>query len=246
MAAAFEDAYRGRYGLAPVGEPAETVVLFAGEAAYRAFQEREAQLAGLAASGHTVPGPVALFDGGRGRAEVAGTLVHELAHLLNRRAIGPALPSWLDEGIADDLALSRIDEAGRLAPGTLGGAVVQEGHRRELFGAPAVLHRLAAGIEEERLRPLPELLDLDWGPFVAGAGARLHYAQASFWVRYLLDGEGGALAPAFRAFLAGVAAGGSVAPEALRSRLSRSWEELEAGFRAWLLAEEAAMAAAAT
>ena len=244
VAAGFEPTYRARYGLAPVGEPAETVVLFADEAAYRGFQEREGRLAGLAASGHTSQGLVALFDGGRRRAEVGGTLVHELTHLLNRRAIGPALPSWLDEGIADELALSRIDEAGRLAPGTLGGAVVVEGFRRQFFGGPAALHRLAEGVEAGTLRPLPELLDLEWAAFVAGGGARLHYAQASFWVRYLLEGEGGTLAPAFRAFLAGVAAGGSVAPEALRARLGQSWEELEAGYRAWVLAEESGASSA--
>ncbi|HEX5758254.1 MAG TPA: hypothetical protein VF121_03590 [Thermoanaerobaculia bacterium] len=238
VAAGFESAYHVRYGLLPVGEPAETVVLFAEETAYRAFQSRDARLAGLPASGHTGHGLVALFDGGLRRAEVGGTLVHELTHLVNRRAIGPALPSWLDEGIADELAMSRLDEAGRLAPGTLGGAVVEEGFRRQLFGAPAALHRLARGLEEGRLRPLPELLDLDWAPFVAAAGARHHYPHAAFWVRYLLEGEDGALAPAFRAFLAGVAAGGSAAPEALRARLGRSWEELEAGFRTWVLALE--------
>jgi hypothetical protein len=65
----------------------------------------------------------------------------------------------------------------------------------------------------------------------------LSYAQSSFWVRYLLDGEGGALAPKFHAFLDAIAAGEPPAPEALRQRLGRSWPELETGFRAWVLAQ---------
>lgn len=243
IAAGFEAAYRRRYGLEPVGEPAETVVVFAREAAYRRFRDGHEKIAGLPASGHSAYGLVALFDGGRSDAEVAATLVHELAHLVNRRAIGPALPSWLDEGIADDLAQSRIEAGGRLVPGALGGATVRSGPRIQMHGAHASLYQLAEAVHGNRLRPLPELLDLSWDDFVTSGEARLHYAQSSFWVRYLLDGEAGALAPGFRGFLRGVAQGGTVAPEALEARLGRSWEELEAGYRVWLLARQAEAAA---
>jgi hypothetical protein len=246
IAAGFEGAYRRRYGLEPVGAPAETVVVFAHEAAYRRFRDGHERIAGLPASGHSAYGLVALYDGGRDPAEVAATLVHELAHLVNRRAIGPALPSWLDEGIADDLAQSRIDAAGRLEPGALGGATVRTGPRIQMHGAHASLYQLAEAVHGGRLKPLPELLDLSWADFVASSSARLHYAQSSFWVRYLLEGEGGALAEGFRGFLRGVATGGPVAPEALRGRLGRSWEELEAGYRAWLLARQAEAASTVT
>jgi len=62
----------------------------------------------------------------------------------------------------------------------------------------------------------------------------MHYATAAFFVRYLIEGEGGALAPAFRRFLAGVASGGVVDGEALRRETGRSWAELERGLRGWV------------
>ncbi len=243
LAAGFEDAYRRRYGLTPVGEPAEAVVLFAREADYRRFLDQHERIAGLPASGHAAHGLAALYDGGRSAAEIGTTLAHELAHLLNRRAIGPALPSWLDEGIADELAQSRIDALGHLEAGALGGETVRDGESIEMHGAHASLYQLVTAVHGGRLRPLPELLGLDWSDFVTPPRGRLHYAQSSFWVRYLLDGEGGVLAPGFRRYLAEIARGGPVEPEALRGHLGRSWEELEAGYRAWLVARQAEAAA---
>ena len=243
VAAGFDDAYRRRYGLAPVGEPAESVVLFAGEAAYRRFVAGDDQIGHLPASGHAAYGLVALFDGGRSAAEVGATLAHELAHLLNRRAIGPALPSWLDEGIADELAQSRIGPSGRLEAGAVGGATVRSGERLQMHGAHASLFQLVEAVHGGRLRPLPELLDLGWRDFVTPPRGRLHYAQSAFFVRYLLDGEDGALAPGFRRYLAGIAAGGSAEPAALRGHLGRSWEDLDVGYRAWLVARQAEAAA---
>jgi hypothetical protein len=187
-------------------------------------------------SGHSGYGIVVLFDEGRPRFEVGSTLVHELAHLLNRRALGPLLPSWLDEGIADDLAQSQVSDAGRLQPGTLGGFTVRYGARIQMFGPRAALQQLVVALEEGKTLPLPDLLALDWNSFVRHEGS-LSYAQSSFWVRYLLDGEGGALAPKFHAFLDAVATGEPPTPEALRRQLGRSWGELEAGFRSWVLAQ---------
>jgi hypothetical protein len=236
LAAQMEDVYRTRYGRQPIGQPAEAIVLYARESDYQAIQDQDAQLARLSASGHSGHGIVVLFDEGRPRYEVGSTLVHELAHLLNRRALGPLLPSWLDEGIADDLAQSQVSDAGRLVPGTLGGLTVRVGARIQMFGPKAALQQLVAALDEGKALPLPDLLALDWNAFVRQEGS-LSYAQSSFWVRYLLDGEGGALAPKLHAFLDAVATGEPPAPEALRKRLGRSWPELEAGFRAWVLAQ---------
>jgi hypothetical protein len=236
LAAQMEDIYRARYGRQPIGQPAEAIVLYAQESDYQAIQGQDAQLARLSASGHSGYGIVVLFDEGRPRYEVGSTLVHELAHLLNRRALGPLLPSWLDEGIADDLAQSQVSDAGRLQPGTLGGLTVRYGARIQMFGPRSALQQLVVALEEGKTLPLPELLALDWSSFVSHEGS-LSYAQSSFWVRYLLDGEGGALAPKFHAFLDAIAAGEPPAPEALRQRLGRSWPELETGFRAWVLAQ---------
>lgn len=229
-----ESAYRERYGRTPIGTAAEAVLLFEREGAYRAYQDAEGALAGAEASGHSGYGLVAIWDGGRPTREIAETLVHEIVHLLNRRAIGPQLPPWLDEGMADDLAHSRIGDDGALDPSTLGGSAFRAGGRIQYFGARAALRQLVEAQGEGTAPTLPALLAMPWETFV-GAGADLHYAQASYFVRYLLEGQNGALAPAFRAFLTQVAEGGEPSAEALEKPLGRSWPELEAGFRAWVV-----------
>ena len=237
LAAEVEGVYRRRYGRPPLGESREAVVLFAEESDYRRFQAREERLGGLPAGGHAGAGMVSLYLGGRRREEVAATLVHELGHLLNRRAVGPALPPWLDEGIADDLASSRVGPAGDLRPAELGGAVVVSGERVDYHGALASLRQLDAAFAAGAQPRIERLVALDWESFVRSEDRPLHYAMAGFFVRYLIEGEGGALAPAFRRFLAGVAAGGDVAGEALRRETGRSWSVLERGLREWVHAE---------
>lgn len=234
VAGRFEEAYRARTGRVPIGVPAEVVVLFAEEADYQSFQREERQLAPLASRGHSGYGIVALWDGGRSRLDIASTLVHELAHLVNRRALGPLLPSWLDEGLADELAVCEIDEEGRILPGTLAGVRVKAGRFYRVFGARASLLALVQEIEQGRLPPLPRLHDLAWEEFMGSEGG-LHYIHAAFWIRYLWDGDDGIHATGFRAFLAAVADGKPATGEALRGHLGRSWEELDAGFRAWVL-----------
>jgi len=234
LAGQVETAYHERYGRTPIGAPAETVLLFEREGAYRTYQDAEGALAGAEASGHSGYGLVAIWDGGRPTREIAETLVHEIVHLLNRRAIGPQLPPWLDEGIADDLAHSRIGDDGALFSETLGGTAFKAGARIQYFGARAALRQLVEAQGEGTAPSLPDLLGMPWETFV-GTGADLHYAQASFFVRYLLAGENGALALAFRGFLNGVAEGGEPSAETLEKALGRGWPELETGFRAWVV-----------
>ncbi len=234
VAGQVEALYRERYGRTPIGAPAETVLLFENEGAYRTYQDAEGALAGAEASGHSGYGLVAVWDGGRPTREIAETLVHEIVHLLNRRAIGPQLPPWLDEGMADDLAHSRIGDDGALDPATLGGTAFRAGGRIQYFGAKAALRQLVEAQGEGAAPSLPDLLAMPWETFV-GTRADLHYAQASFFVRYLLAAESGALAPAFRTFLTQVAEGGEPSAEALEKALGRTWPELEAGFRAWVV-----------
>ncbi|MEP7012397.1 MAG: hypothetical protein ABJC13_18915 [Acidobacteriota bacterium] len=229
-----ETAYRERYGRTPIGAPAETVLLFENEGAYRVYQDAEGALAGAEASGHSGYGLVAIWDGGRPTREIAETLVHEIVHLLNRRAIGPQLPPWLDEGIADDLAHSKIGDDGALDPSTLGGTAFRAGGRIQYFGAKAALRQLVEAQGEGTAPSLPDLFAMPWETFVA-EGADLHYAQASFFVRYLLGGENGTLAPGLRAFLNAVADGGEPSAGALEKSLGKNWPELEAGFRVWVV-----------
>jgi hypothetical protein len=236
VAGQVESAYRERYGRTPIGTSAETVLLFEREGTYRTYQDAEGALAGAEASGHSGYGLVAIWDGGRPTREIAETLVHEIVHLLNRRAIGPQLPPWLDEGIADDLAHSRIGDDGALLPETLGGTAFRAGARIQYFGARAALRQLVEAQGEGIAPSLPDLLAMPWERFV-GEGADLHYAQASFFIRYLLAGENSALAPGFRAFLGAVADGGEPSAVALEKALGRSWPELELGFRAWVVAQ---------
>lgn len=230
-----EPAYVRRYGVEPVGEPREAVVIFREEARYRLFQARDSRLQGLPAGGHATHGLIALYDSGRRRDEMSATLAHELVHLLNIRALGPALPPWLDEGMADDLSSSEITPAGDLRPERLGGSVVRGAGTLEFSGAVAAVRSLNAAYARAETAPkLSELVALDWFAFVRGEDLSLNYAQAGLFIRYLVDGEDGALRPAFHRFLAGVAEGRPVTGEALRRELGRSWEELDAGLAAYV------------
>ncbi|HEX5715698.1 MAG TPA: hypothetical protein VF179_06030, partial [Thermoanaerobaculia bacterium] len=94
VASGMEAAYRSRYGVSPIGDPAEAVVLFSRESDYRAFLGEATSVAELPASGHTGHGIVSLFDGRRPDSEVASTLVHELAHQWTGDAVSPA--TWKD------------------------------------------------------------------------------------------------------------------------------------------------------
>ena len=236
VAAGVEPAYRRRYGSPPLGAAAEVVALFRSEERYRAFQALDGQLHDLPAAGHAGYGLIALYSGARRRDEVAETLVHEIAHLLNRRSLGPALPPWIDEGIAVDLAASAIGPAGEIDPDRLGGAIERSETRIDYYGAQAAVRRLAGALAEDSLLPLPKLFALDWEAFVRTDRLELHYAAAGLFWRYLLDGEDGALAPRARAFLAAVAQGGPVDPYALQAGLGSTWADLEDGFAAWVTA----------
>ncbi len=234
VASGLEALYGERYGRRPIGEPAEAVVLFQSDIAYRLVQQRTERLTGLISAGHNAEGLAVLYAGGRSRADVAGTVVHELAHFLNRRAIGPQLPPWLDEGIADDLALSRIDPDGRIHPGELSGGRRRQGEQWRLVGGLASLLRLRDAVRAGELPAVPDLMSADWEDFVRSPKIQLHYAAAAFWIRYLVEGEGGRHAAGWRAFLGAVAAGEPPAAETLRAHLDEDWSVLNARFRGWI------------
>lgn len=237
VASRLERAYRERYGLVPVGEARETIVLFADEAAYRAYRRAEGVAAGERVAGHAGAGLAVLALGARGPEATAESLVHELTHLLNRRAIGPALPPWLDEGLANDLALCRTAPDGTLQLGTLS---VRRRPRStnevEIDGGEAMA--LVARRRLGSLVPLERLLELDLPQFLRPAESELHYAESLLFIRYLLDGgTGGAQAvhrEAFLGFLRAVSQGAPIDTEAFRAHLGPSWERLQAGFETWL------------
>ncbi len=234
VAGQLEGLYVERFGRQPLGVPAEGVVLYQSDIAYRLLQQRSQRIAGLSAAGHNAKGLAVLYSGGRSRAEVAGTVVHELTHFINRRAVGPQLPPWLDEGMADTMAQSRIDETGRVHPGELGGDRLKRGEQVRLGGGYSSLWNLRQAIREGSLPAVPELMSTDWDDFVRTPKVGLHYGAAAFWIRYLLDGEGGRHAAAFRAFLDAVAAGEPPTTDTLGSHLKEDWSVLNARFRAWI------------
>ncbi len=237
VAGALESVYAARYGLAPVGETREAILLFRDEAAYRTVQRDELELASVTeATGHAGHGLVALYRGSRAEDEVLGTLVHELTHLLTRRAIGPALPPWLDEGISEDLAMSRIDAEGRLEVDTFSRLVRRSGSEVTLSGGEAALRSLAEGPgRTSRSAGLERLLELDREAFVRPADAARWYATAACWVRFLMAEPD--LRPRFLAFLAEIAAGAPSTPEELFHALGRPTEQVEIEFEAWVRSE---------
>ena len=242
VAGGLEATYVERYGRTPAGDAAEAVVLFESDIAYRLVQRRSGRLVGLDSAGHVAGGLVVLYSGGRSRAAVAGTVIHELVHLLNRRAIGPHLPPWLDEGIADDLALSRVAADGRIDPDELGGEHhSQDGGWRIEGGHASLLNLRDAAISGE-LPALRDLIRADWESFVEPPKSRLHYAAAAFWIRFLVAGEGGRHAAGFRAFLDAVAEGEPPDAKTLGKHLDADWRALDTAFRVWLQERAAGVA----
>ena len=241
LAKQLDGIYTERYGRRPIGEPAEAVVLYQSDIAYRLLQRQTERIAGLNASGHNSGGLAVFYTGSRRRADIAATLVHELVHFINRRALGPHLPPWLDEGIADDLAQARIDEQGRILPDELGGERFKDRDRLRFEGGYAALWRLRDAVRDGSLPNMPELISSDWQSFVRTPEIQLHYAAAAFWIRYLLEGEDGRRANAFRAFLAVVAVGKAPTVETLQATLGEDWGPLNTGFRAWIM-QQAALA----
>ncbi|MCB1054111.1 MAG: hypothetical protein KDD11_01200 [Acidobacteria bacterium] len=233
VASRLEDSYRRRYGLEPTGAAAAAVVLFRDEAGYRAFEGGEEALSGLVPQGHAGHGLAALYTGGLGEAAVTSTLIHELTHLLSRRAIGPALPPWLGEGLAEDLANTPVDASGGLLLGELGGTRQRGGERVIFGGGYAALQRLVPG--GGRL-PVGELIALDQEAFTTRDAQAVTYPESGLWIRYLLAPESG-LARGFQSFLAAVAAGDPIDPALLARHLGRSPADLDQSFGTWLDAE---------
>ena len=243
LAGQLDRIYAARTGLEPVGEARETILLFDAQGAYLIFRTRispESRRDAFASPGR---GFLAMAVGGKEPGHVRAMLVHELVHLLNRRFLGPALPSWIDEGLAEELGMSRIAADGTLEPGTVGGFTGGDETMVVLGGGRMHLIAVRATMRRGELPTLEELVALDRAAFQAEDRFQLHYSLSAFWVRYLLSGQPPRSSEGFRAFLAAVASGERLEGELLLARLGAGWRELEAGFRRWLGSDAAAGAA---
>jgi hypothetical protein len=236
-------AYQERYGLQLAPHPSEAVVLFAREDDYLAYLGVRGEDRALA-GGHTSGGVAILAAGDREPREVKTLLVHELVHLVNRRAFGDRAQPWIEEGTSDDIAFCHADKEGEQQLGTLGGISVVSARpgglpggyliSRSFTGGLASLKHLLDMFAARRLIPIPELTSLSWGEFREPHRRPLRYAESAFLLRFLFDWRKGRRAAASRTFLSDFAAGGPGDGEALRAHLEESWESLDRDFRRYL------------
>lgn len=229
-----------RYGVELGALDGQAVVLFSRQRDYRAYADADPELAPLESWGHAGHGLAVLSLREHSLSQARALFIHETAHLLARRAFGPDLPPWLDEGLAEELSYSQIERDGTVDPSRLV-------RSRQLIARDA---RRSAVLEETgpfvRLRfllkrwdvadgipiPLAKLLGAERGDFLAPDQRPTTYPLAAFWIRYLLSDA--TTAEAFRGYLQDLADGGPSDGEALRERLDRDWESLERGYGAWL------------
>ncbi|HEX2164291.1 MAG TPA: hypothetical protein VHM02_10110, partial [Thermoanaerobaculia bacterium] len=234
VAGVAEEAYFARFARLPTGDPLRSAVLFAAEADYRSYSGDRMPASGHA--GHAAGGVLASYVEGRSRRAVATTVVHEIAHLMNARALARALPAWLEEGLAEELAALWVEDD----------ATIDSTDRRAAalaasFRGPSELDRrllaLGAAVDGGALPRLPEVLTMTQEQFYAG-DSWVNYAYAGAFVRYLLAGDGGRHRDGFLRFLERIADGYAPNPALLLDSYgTRDVEhlvELERGFRAWL------------
>lgn len=239
VAASLPEAYRERLGLAPRGSG--VVLLFRREEDFRGWLAQQHGAADAAVEGFAASGAAALHAGAKAPDDVAGLMIHELAHLLTREAFGRPLPPWLEEGLAEELAMSRLDRRGGIVPASLR----MERSVRPLGGPGGRLDRVertvsgpAAGLAwlvgSPRARvPLAELLAMDLAGLSQPLRRQERYATAAFFVRFLLDHDEGRR-ERFHAFLATVAGGGEAGAEALSAALGEPLPATEGAFALWL------------
>ncbi len=220
------------------------VVLFASESAYRAFESEEPSLAGTETDGHSSLGLAVTFVGERQPEEVRKILLHELTHLLNRSALGLDLPPWLEEGLAEEMALSQLAAAAGGRARDLGGDRSREAglaSRRggafevvRFSGAQGSLVGLLRQWHEPARLPLEELIRAPRTPFLDPQRRELLYSESAFFLRFLLEGGRRQYAAPLRAHLESFTRGRPTGAEELWARLGKGPAKLEAEFALWL------------
>ena len=247
VAAELPAGYTQRYGLKAEGLRQTEVVILTRDEDFARYAAADADLAPIRAQGHAVGRLAVLTAGGLPTEDLAGLLVHELTHLLNRQVFASELPPWLEEGLAEELGTSRLDERGRLVPGTIRGGrrETRESRRRaeggvqiwtqvETSGEWVVLLELAA--HPPNAAAWAALFAISNEAFSAPEGRSRRYAMSGLLLHYLLDARQPAQAEACRRFLAVTAAGAPAEPERLLATLGLDLDRLAAAFGDWLAA----------
>jgi hypothetical protein len=244
----FADSYVERYGLDLVSyQDPDAVVVFVRQEAYRSFTEQEPELADLASGGFSGIGFAALYAGGRHADDVAAIVAHELTHLENRRRLALDAPPWLEEGLAEDMALAAAAGGGCPQPGgwpevSRRAWQVGAGEERELRVLETMsgkLRSLACTLEEWRRSPpaLRALAALDQGGFSQPQGRSSRYHTSALLVRFLLDGSRStgeaARREAFRSYLRAGRDVGSFDFDDLLERLDADEHALAEALAAW-------------
>lgn len=224
VAERLDEAYGARFGLGlPKRRARPQIALFAHEADFRAIAEATP---GTSVTVHTrgfAPGGLAVFYVGDDPWHmVLSGIVHELTHTLNRHALGPSLPPWLEEGLAEDLGGVWIEDPDAPAP-----ALTHPGEGgRHPWWPQEIVSALAVVEPDDLWAPNADLVTLDREGFF-GPGRLRHYKQSQLFVRCLLDGGDLRLADGFRRFLSGAAGGLPPEPRSLMNRIGGDWSEVE-------------------
>lgn len=221
VAERLDEAYGARFGLGlPKRRARPQIALFAEEADYRAV-ERGTRGARQHMRGFAAGGLVVFYVGNDSWQRVITGIVHELTHTLNRHTLGPSLPPWLEEGLAEDLGGVWIEDPDAPAP-----AMTHPGNGLQHHWAMQdIVSAVVAMQLEDVPAPNAELLSLDHDGFF-GPGMGLHYKRSQLLVRCLLDADDG-FADAFRRFLYGTSGGLQPEPKRLAEQLDRDWPEVE-------------------
>lgn len=235
-----ETTYAERFGLAPTPGPPQAVVLFRHAEDYQRYVADHPLLEESQSHGHAGNGVAVLAVGSHDRDAVRALFVHELTHLLNRRALGTDLPAWIDEGLAEDLAYSRVAADGTLAPGSLAGTVrvvsgaaanpadPLAGARSVQTSGPFVLvSHLLRSWGDSRRAPLASLLSLPSSTLSDPELRSFLYPLSAVFVRFLLDGGDGTRRESFLRLLSELARGERPDGAAQAAFLGGKLDELE-------------------
>jgi hypothetical protein len=244
LAEALPAVYAARYGLPqPSFEVRPVVILFARERDYRRYiGDAEDLLAEVSAGGHAASGVLAVSLQDREFEAIAALLVHELTHLFNEVSFPRALPIWLEEGLAEDMAISAIDPDGTIDVERLRGRSQVTTFRqtddagREILstafsaeGPRVNLGRLLNRARASRRIELGPLLQYGWEDFVLSEERQQLYWKLGFLVRFLVTEH----QTRFLSLLNDARSGSEATAERLLARVELSQQELEEGFYLW-------------